>query len=315
MKITEFLKKYSLIDNNFIDDFYSFYNEGKNEYDFTINLELICTWLNVRKDQVKRLLESNFSINHDYIEYKQTGLKGTGKNNTKIILLTYTCAKLLCMISKCEKATTIRNYYIELEKLLITYKDNIVNDLNNQLRIKTTNKEIIDKNNNTGLIYVLKVEDEVHKIGNSKDIKKRMKQYNVGRINELPIVFVYKTTNIEEVEKCVKDNLKKYKVKKNANNEIFKIDKEFIKDTILYCNKRNSIKLKQNMKLFNKKDNSNWLIIIDKNNDINFNELYKKKTSKKTSKKSSKKTSKKSSKKTRKKSSKKMSKKSSKKKA
>jgi phage anti-repressor protein len=315
MKITEFLKKYSLIDNNFIDDFYSFYDEGKNEYDFTIKLELISTWLNVRKDQIKRLLEYNFSINQDYIEYKQTGLKGTGNNNTKIVLLTYTCAKLLCMISKCEKASTIRNYYIELEKLLITYKDNIVNDLNNQLGIKTTNKEIIDKNNKTGLIYVLKVEDEVHKIGNSKDIKKRMKQYNVGRINELPIVFVYKTTDIEEIESCVKNNLKKYRVKKNANNEIFKIDKEFIKDTILYCNKRNSIKLKQNIKLFNKKDNSNWLIIIDKDNDTNLNELYKMKTSKKTSIKASKKASKKSSKKTSIKAIKKASKKSSKKKA
>lgn len=29
MKITTFLKKYSLIDNQFIDNFYSFYDEGK----------------------------------------------------------------------------------------------------------------------------------------------------------------------------------------------------------------------------------------------------------------------------------------------
>jgi len=48
-------------------------------------------------------------------------------------MLTYTCAKLLCMISKCEKASLIRNYYIELEKLLIKYKDNIVESLNRQL--------------------------------------------------------------------------------------------------------------------------------------------------------------------------------------
>ena len=40
------------------------------------------------------------------------------------------------MISKCEKASVIRNFYVELEKLLIKYKDNIVNDLNNQLGIK-----------------------------------------------------------------------------------------------------------------------------------------------------------------------------------
>ena len=56
MKITEFLKRYSLIDNKFIDDFYTFYDEGKNEYDFTINLELVSNWLNVRKDHLKTLL-------------------------------------------------------------------------------------------------------------------------------------------------------------------------------------------------------------------------------------------------------------------
>ena len=61
-----------------------------------------------------------------------------------------------CMISKSEKASIIRNYYIELEKLLITYKDNIVNDLNNQLGIKNQNNKIIENNNKMGLIYILK---------------------------------------------------------------------------------------------------------------------------------------------------------------
>jgi hypothetical protein len=59
------------------------------------------------------------------------------------------------MISKSEKASVIRNYYIELEKLLITYKDNIVNDLNNQLGIKIQNKKIIENNDKKGLIYIL----------------------------------------------------------------------------------------------------------------------------------------------------------------
>ena len=121
MKITEFLKKYSLVDNNFIDDFYTFYDDGKNEYDFTISLELISNWLNVRKDHIKRLLKNNFTENQDYIINKVTGLKGTGKNNVKLVLLTYSCSKLLCMISKSEKASIIRNYYIDLEKLLISH--------------------------------------------------------------------------------------------------------------------------------------------------------------------------------------------------
>lgn len=57
------------------------------------------------------------------------------------MFLTYNCDKLLCMISKCKKANLIRNFYIELEKLIITYKDNIVNDLNNQLGINNSNKK------------------------------------------------------------------------------------------------------------------------------------------------------------------------------
>ena len=46
-------------------------------------------------------------------------------------MLTYTCAKLLCMLSKSEKASLIRNYYIELDKLIIKYKDTIINNLRN----------------------------------------------------------------------------------------------------------------------------------------------------------------------------------------
>ena len=271
----KFLKKYSLINEKFIDDFYSFYNEGQNEYDFTINLDNIAFWLEIRKDNLKRLLESNFIKNQDYIEKKpDTKLSGTGTNNIKIIMLTYTCAKLLCMISKCEKANLIRNYYIELEKLLIKHKDDIVENLNRQLGIKDKNKTIINQNKKSGLIYILKVEEEIHKLGKSIDLQNRMKAYNVGRISELPIVFVYKTDNIDEIEKCIKDNLKQYQFKNKT--ELFKIDLDFIKDTIEYCTKKNALLLKRNKKLYESKDNKNWLIVIDKENIDNVDELFTK---------------------------------------
>ena len=64
-----------------------------------MNLILLLNWLNVRKDHLKTLLKSNFIINRDYIEAKETGKKGRGINNT-IRVLTYNCSKLLCMISK-----------------------------------------------------------------------------------------------------------------------------------------------------------------------------------------------------------------------
>lgn len=118
----------------FIDDFYSFYDDRKNEHDFTIKLELVANWLTVRKDHLKKLLISNFIKNTDYIEIKESGQKGRGVNNTINVILTYNCAKLLFMISKCEKACLIRNYYLELEKLIITYKDIITSKVYNKLK-------------------------------------------------------------------------------------------------------------------------------------------------------------------------------------
>ena len=152
--------------------------------------------------------------------------------------------------------------------------------------IKNDNKKIIEDNKNMGLIYILKVDDEVYKLGNTGDIKKRMKQYNVGRINELPIVFVYKTDKMKEIEKCLKNNLKEYQKKKNT--EIFKIDLDFIKETIKYCTLKNALLVKHNKKLYN--NSKNWLIILDKKSITDVNDLYKKpkKYVKKTSKKFSK---------------------------
>ena len=130
-KITYFLKRHSLIDDQFIDDFYSFYDNGHNEYDYTINLEKLAYWLEVRKDNLKTLLESNFAENEDYIIYKNKDGKGMGSgyNKRKNIMLNYTCAKELCMLSRSEKSSVIRKFYIDLEKLIITYKDSIVRDL------------------------------------------------------------------------------------------------------------------------------------------------------------------------------------------
>jgi hypothetical protein len=146
----------------------------------------------------------------------------------------------------------------------------------------------------------LKSENATYKIGNSTDIKKRMIQYNVGHLYELPVVFVCKTNRAIEIEKCLKQNLKRYQAKNKT--ELYAIDLEYIKETIKYCTKTDAIIVKKNTKLYNS-NNQNWIIIIDREN-INVDDLYKKpkvyqkktivkKTSKKIAKKNSKKNSKK----------------------
>ena len=49
------MSKYDRINNKFIDVFYTFYNEGKNEYDFTINLDNIAELLVVPHLQIQMM--------------------------------------------------------------------------------------------------------------------------------------------------------------------------------------------------------------------------------------------------------------------
>jgi hypothetical protein len=186
-------------------------------------------------------------------------------------MLTYSCSKLLCMLSKTKKADIFRRFYVELEKILILYKDSIVNDLNNQLGIKNNNRNIIEKTKEKGLIYILKLDDTIinsdkdkfdSKLGNSGDLKDRMKQYKVGRIDELPIVYVYITDDMVELENWLKDCLKRKQIVENT--ETYKITLEEVKETIKYCNKLKSQLIKQNKKLL-KKD-ATYLIMTERGN-------------------------------------------------
>ena len=51
-----------------------------------------------------------------------------GGHNKEIILITEDCFKSMCMRSKTQNAEKIRYYYITLEKLVETYKDDIINN-------------------------------------------------------------------------------------------------------------------------------------------------------------------------------------------
>jgi phage anti-repressor protein len=124
IKITDFLKKYLTVPKDFIDDFYSFYDKGNNDNNYIIDFDKLIFWLGVKKGHLKTLLESNFEENNDYIvlnkSFNGKGM-GIGKNNRKPIMLRYTCAKELCMISRYPKSKNIREYFFEINKCLIKY--------------------------------------------------------------------------------------------------------------------------------------------------------------------------------------------------
>jgi superfamily II DNA or RNA helicase/phage anti-repressor protein len=124
--VTDFLKKYSNIPSEFIDDFYSCYDSGKSEHDYVFNFDKLAFWLGTKKGHLQTLLSNKFIKDKDYIiQPKNNNGKGIGrgKNNIKTIMLSYDCANLLCMCSKTKKSNKIRQYFIEYIKTMAKFKN------------------------------------------------------------------------------------------------------------------------------------------------------------------------------------------------
>ena len=82
----------------------------------------------------------------------------------------------------------------------------------------------------------------IFKVGRSSDIVQRLRNYNVGRINEIELKYFALVRNSLLIEKCIKFALDK-------NKEIFKVEPHILKKIIDECYCKNVSK-KQNMILY-----------------------------------------------------------------
>jgi phage anti-repressor protein len=127
MNFGDFLKKYSTIDNKFIDDYLDIYDINNNDT-FIVNLEKIAIFLETPKGDLKKTLIYSYELNKDYIINKEiSNKKGAPKEE---ILLTVKCFKNFCMHSKTKKAIKVREYYYNLEEFIKKNFNYIIDGLN-----------------------------------------------------------------------------------------------------------------------------------------------------------------------------------------
>jgi phage anti-repressor protein len=245
--LQDFLKKYSSISNKFIDDFFSLYTINTNDTDLIINFDNLVIWLKMRKDSLKRTLTDSYIKNIDY-KIKKIKSLIPGKPREEI-LLTSDCCKRLCMMSRTKKAEEVRTYFIEIEKLMDKYKDYIIESLNKKIDILENNQKEIPKNK-SGIIYVLKTDHDIvnlYKIGKTKKFKERIRTHNTSHINNVEIVHVYETNNIDAVEICLKGVLMSTQYRKRK--EFYEIDLDVLKKLIKTCDNMTLAAKKSNKKI------------------------------------------------------------------
>ena len=189
MNLIEFLKTYTKINNNFIDDFFGLY-ESKDKYNFSINIDIIAKWFEMRKDHIKKTLTESYKEKIDYkiIKGELNGLKGKPKET---ILLTPKCFKLMAMQSKTKKAIQVREYYYELEQVIDQYKEYIIKGLEEKIK-KLENNQKTKINVSKGIIYILETADGLghYKVGKTKNLQQRLKQYNGDKKDEIIPLYV-----------------------------------------------------------------------------------------------------------------------------
>lgn len=234
--IKTFLKQHSVIPNEFIDNFLSMYNPETLQTDLVINLEKVSKWLHVPKHKLIKTLKTSYKEDIDYIIKKSKLQIKYGGNNYKVVMISPDCFKRLCMRSNSKKAEEVRTYFIELESLLVRYRTTLINGMDQE--IKLMEKAIKPKNSedSAGYVYVIKAspeKDSVFKIGRTKDLNKRLSNYETGRIDGVELVFKFRTDSHVATEACLKallqpDRYRKYK-------EIYKADVNVIKKLIEKC--------------------------------------------------------------------------------
>jgi phage anti-repressor protein len=236
----------------------------KEKEKYCIEIVNLARWLDVRKDHIKKTLLESYIKNVDYKVIKiKKETTGSGGHNKEQILLTPDCFKLLSMRSQTKKSEKIREYYLELEKLLDKYKDYIIQGISDK-NTALLNNQKPKVYPNRGVIYVIQTADEVtlYKIGKSTSFKNRIRNYNADKADDIRPVLIYEADNTDIVEKCLKANMKEFQYRKYK--EVYQVNVEIIKKILKECDcstERITL-IKRNKPL--KQDGGNMFVMIDK---------------------------------------------------
>lgn len=235
------LKKYTNIDEDFIDTFFSkFYIGGDLEFD--IDEKDICKYLNIKKKTLRKRLLNIYSNYINYIENIDYVIIKLNDNKVKYYT-NYQCFERLAMSSQSEKSDSIRIYFSKIREFITNYQELIFQALSNKDKLKKYS--VLES------IYFFAVDErynDIFKIGRTIDIISRLRVYNVGRIKEIDLKYLAMVKNHELIEKCMKLKLKKNQIYKNR--EIYKVNPEYIKKIIDECYCENVDK-KENKQLYN----------------------------------------------------------------
>ena len=190
--LKEYLIKYSNVNKSFINDFIQVQNSDISQIHkpFVIDLKIVMDWLQITDIKTLRdTLTKSYIKDVDYIIIKNDDTSGKGGYRKIKTLLTTKCFKKICLKTKSKLADKIIDYYIALEELVLKYQQDIINILINEN--KSLHHDLLkNKYPDGGAIYIIDLGNGYYKLGHTKNLNKRLIEYNVGSVHKHKIVFL-----------------------------------------------------------------------------------------------------------------------------
>jgi hypothetical protein len=117
----KFIKMLTTIPEDFVDSFYSFYDEDSAEStDLIINLETVAKWLGCTRVRLVSTLRKSKYYKHgvDYV-----------MSDASTVLVTPNCFKHLAMTSTTKQGYMVRCYFIEINDAFVKYRRQTLNGI------------------------------------------------------------------------------------------------------------------------------------------------------------------------------------------
>lgn len=238
-EVLRYIKQMTSIPNEFIDDLFQFYANDTLQTDFVIDLDSVSKWFETPKHVLLSTLRKSrfYKEDLDYKYFSQIrNPKSSRANNYKHVRLTPDCFKQLAMSTRSKKGHLIRAYFIEIENLFIKYRKQLLSGMEMEIKQLSLNQKPLNAQPKAGYVYVIRASekrDSVYKIGRTTDLHARLRSHQSALADDLSILEIYRTDNVEAVESCTHAWLKPYKYRKYK--EIFQIDIDTIKHVIAKC--------------------------------------------------------------------------------
>jgi len=151
----DFVKKYTLVPNKFVEDFFNVLpiNDDYDPKAFLVSFDIVYSWLaenpdsSDNKTNFKRRLTKNFEKDVDYeIRMVKKNIPGINGREVEDIWMTVECFKKFCMKSSSTKGKQVQDYYLQLEETLRKYHVYIRKELENKIEMQRNRINQLERN-------------------------------------------------------------------------------------------------------------------------------------------------------------------------